>query len=411
MRTTLRLFAAAAFAFGLAACGNSNTAPPPHVTNAYALQQVIAVPGYTTACLSTTCSFNISFDDPAAQQMYFADRTNKGVSVISTATNTYLGTAGGGSFVGINAVNSNGSGPNGVLSIGGGILYAGDGNSTVKVLNASTAPAVPGPFANPPTATITTVNPTTTGTYPTVCGGAGLPTTGAANNRADEMAFDPKDKVVLVINDAACPPFGTFISTTTNTIVGSIAFPTAGVGGAPGVEQPTWDPTQGVFLVAIPATTANPGGEVDQVSPTTFKVVNVLNAGVGTCNPNGTALGQNENLFLGCAGLSPVQVVTINATTGALVNTISGLGGCDEVWYDPVANHFYGGCSNNPGNPALVIADGNGNQIGFLVTSTGAHSVTADSNTNRVLMPERGGASGPTGVAVYGFSGATPAAL
>lgn len=391
MRTTLRLVAVAAFAAALAACGGGSTAPAPHLNNGYALQQVIAVPGFTSACTAATCSFDISFDDAAAQQYYLADRTNKGVTVISTATNTYLGTAGGGSFAGINAVNSNASGPNGVLSIGGGILYAGDGNSTTKVLNAATLPGAP-------TAIINNVNPTLAGAF--FCG---APTTGAANLRADELAFDPKDKLILMINDVACPPFGTFISTTTNTAVGSVAFPNA----SGGVEQPTWDPTQGKFLLAIPSTIQNPGGEVDVVDPTILngQVPKVLTAGVGTCQPNGTALGQNENLFLGCSGTpatgGTLELVTINAATGALVNTISGLGGCDEVWYDPVANHFYAACSNDPATPLFAIADGNGNQIGFLATSTGAHSIAADSNTNRVFVPQR--AAPNFGVGVYGF--------
>jgi hypothetical protein len=403
IRRILRLLAGAAIGAGLAACSTAaNTTPSTGsgstpVTPKYALEQVITVPGFTSACASTTCSFDISFIDGAAQQYYLADRTNKGVSVITTYNNTYLGTAGKGAFVGINALNSNGSGPNGVLSIGGGVLYAGDGNSTVKVLS-TTATAVSATV----TANIPTINPTTTGLYPTVCGGTGTPTTGIANNRADEMAYDPTDHVVLVINDAACPPFGTFISTTTNTIVGSVAFPTAGTGGSPGAEQPTWDAGQGAFLVAIPSTTANPGGEVDVISPTTYAITKVLSTGVGTCNPNGTALGKNETLFLGCSGLVPAaQIVTISATTGALINTIAGIGGCDEVWYNPTTNQFFGGCSNNPTGPVAVVADGNGLLLQAITTSTGAHSIAVDPSNNRIFSPQR--ATPNFGVAVYGY--------
>ena len=90
------------------------------------------------------------------------------------------------------------------------------------------------------------MNPYTGPALPATCGGTGTPTTGAGNQRLDEMAYDPADGVVLAINDAACPPFGTFYSTTRRMQrSAAIAFTTAN-GGA---EQPTWDPAQKLFIM------------------------------------------------------------------------------------------------------------------------------------------------------------------
>ena len=88
--------------------------------------------------------FDISWVNPDRAEYYFADRSNAGIDVIDTQTLTFKRTIGG--FVGIKlnaagtAVNNNISGPDGVMSHGRW-LYAGDGDSTLKVidLNAPTA--------------------------------------------------------------------------------------------------------------------------------------------------------------------------------------------------------------------------------------------------------------------------------
>jgi hypothetical protein len=74
------------------------------------------------------------------------DRSNAGVDIIDTKSNTFKRTIPG--FVGIKllgtgAVDNNHSGPDGVASHGRW-LYAGDGDSTLKVidLNAPTASAI-----------------------------------------------------------------------------------------------------------------------------------------------------------------------------------------------------------------------------------------------------------------------------
>ncbi len=93
-------------------------------------------------------SFDISFFDPVTRNDYVADRSNASVDIFSGASLTFLGRATG--FTGQGATTSV-SGADGVLTVtSGGIttLYAGDGNSTLKVFNA-TNPAAGGPEPAP----------------------------------------------------------------------------------------------------------------------------------------------------------------------------------------------------------------------------------------------------------------------
>src|SRR5690349_42855 len=91
-------------------------------------------------------SFDISWVNPDRAEYYLADRSNAGIDVIDTKHNTFKRTIPG--FVGVKlnaagAVNNNISGPDGVTSHGRW-LYAGDGDSSLKVidLDAPTASAI-----------------------------------------------------------------------------------------------------------------------------------------------------------------------------------------------------------------------------------------------------------------------------
>ena len=82
-------------------------------------------------------SFDISFADSVTGNIFIADRSNAGVDIFSGSSLTFLGRATG--FTGQKATTST-SGPDGVLTVTtGGVttLYAGDGNSSLRVYNAS----------------------------------------------------------------------------------------------------------------------------------------------------------------------------------------------------------------------------------------------------------------------------------
>ncbi len=202
----------------------------------YSLLTTIAVPttgSNTTGGQLTT--FDISYFDGNTQNYYLADRSNNTVDVLSAATNSVVTQVGTGTFSGVKS-SSDISGPNGVL-VANNQLYAGNGDSTVHVFNISG----------------TTYTPSTI-----------ISTGAASNSRADEMAFDPTNNVLIVANDAATPsPYLSLINASTHAVVtqtvlnGSNNTPNA----TGGIEQTVWMPSNDRFYTSIPQIGAagNPG--------------------------------------------------------------------------------------------------------------------------------------------------------
>src|SRR5207244_4424480 len=106
----------------------------------------------------------------------------------------YLGTmTGSGSLAFQNTGVRATSGPDGVLTDKAGNIWAGDGNSTIKM----------GTLATGVTESISTCI-------------AAAPYGGNAANckRADELSYDPQDQIILIANANAVPePFLTFVPT------------------------------------------------------------------------------------------------------------------------------------------------------------------------------------------------------
>jgi hypothetical protein len=129
----------------------------------------IAIPG------NPLRSFDISWVSIDRGEYYLADRSNAGIDVIDTKTLTFKRTIGG--FVGIlpkvGPVNNNISGPDGVTSYHRW-LYAGDGDSTLKVIDLEDTSATP-------------IKQT-------------VPTGGTT--RVDEMALTNNGKLLLAANNA-----------------------------------------------------------------------------------------------------------------------------------------------------------------------------------------------------------------
>src|SRR6202043_4028808 len=88
-------------------------------------------------------SFDISFVNPDRAEFYFADRSNSAIDIIDTETLKFKRFLGG--FAGValknGNVDSNHSGPDGVATHGRW-LYAGDGNSTLKIFDLDAPPAL-----------------------------------------------------------------------------------------------------------------------------------------------------------------------------------------------------------------------------------------------------------------------------
>src|SRR5438093_10332662 len=164
--------------------------------------------------------FDISWVDQATQLYYLADRSNAVIDVVNAKTDTFVRQIDG-KFKGFTGSNDT-SGPNGVVVIGGPghqFLIATDANSRVVSINLQTD---------------TIVNEVSTG--------------GAAGLRADELAYDPVDHLLLPVNNADDKPFATLIKVNPNTGVLTQPANVEGVDritftdATNGAEQPVWAP-------------------------------------------------------------------------------------------------------------------------------------------------------------------------
>ena len=308
-------------------------------------------------------SFDISFVERSSQTYYFADRSNKAVDIFDASSNTFETRVTG--FVGFNVDNEH-SGPNGVVVVHDrDELWAGDGDSSVKVIDLRTNTIV-----------------------------KSISTGGTA--RADEIAYDQKDKLILIANDAETVPFATLIDVQSRTFVARINFPDA----TAGLEQPVWDPETQLFYMSVPEATTAPGGAVAVIDPRTRMRVGLFP--VQNCDPAGLALGPKQHLLLGCGdSTTPVQVM--DARTGAKVATIAEVSGADEVWYNPGDKHYYVAARNNPTGPVLGVIDAMTDKwIQNATTGPRAHSVAANPINDEIFVPLRPTPAHPLGgIGVY----------
>lgn len=317
-------------------------------------------------------SFDISWVDSTTHRYYLGDRSTNGVDVIDTMTNRFLYRLAQGQFAGFTGKNDT-SGPDGVVVIPElGQVWVGDGKSRVKVIGLRSGLVV---------ATIST---------------------GTTANRADELAYDPADHLIVIANNADDPPFITFISTTDRRVVGKIVYTDA----TDGIEQSVYEPKSGMFYLSVPETKAQPGGRIDRIDPKTLKIV--ASFPVDACHPGGLTVGPQQRLLIGCSDFYPNvpgRSIVIDSTDGHVVATITQVGASDEVWYNPGDNHYYlaarnwtsNGMKGGPVTPVLGIIDAGTNQwIQNLPTGAAAHSVAVDSSNNHIFVPV------PTGIAVFG---------
>jgi len=242
-------------------------------------------------------SFDISFFDPVTRLDYVADRSNASVDIFSGASRSFVGRATG--FTGQGATTSV-SGADGVVAVTSGgttTLYAGDGNSTLKVFNA-TNPAAPTLLQSIPT---------------------------GGSFRVDEMAYSPLTHQLLAANNADAPAFGTIFSTSPTPVTiahANIIIP--GAGNADGLEQPVWDPNTGTFFISVPLFGGVGAGGVAEIltNGTVGRLYNFSSFGIAACSPTGLALGASGNLMVGC-GTAGTQTVLLNPTgTGSIVTNV-----------------------------------------------------------------------------------------
>lgn len=308
-------------------------------------------------------SFDIGYVDQKTNRYYLADRSNKSIDIFDVKTESIIGQIPG--FVGFDKSNDS-AGPNGVLVIGNE-AWAGDGDSSVKVIDLKTKEIVD---------TIKT----------------------GGKSRADEMAYDPKHHVFLVTNDADDPPFVTLISTKPgHKILAKIDFKDA----TDGIEQPVYYAPKGVFMMSIPQLKGDKStGGIAVIDPVKGEVTNTMQ--ISDCIPAGLARGPDNRLVIGCnagskkSGLKPITLI-VSADDGAVVATIPDMGAADEVAYSPKNGQYYISGRQMPNGPVLGVIDAKTNTLlQSIPTGGNAHSVaTSDANGHVfVPLPKTGGPCG-----------------
>jgi len=185
-----RLSFALAGALSAAAAGIAFADDDARTAPAVKLLTTIAVPINPLAAPPSTGmkSFDISWVDARTELYYLADRSNQAVDVVDARHNTFVKQIMGG-FRGFTGSNDT-SGPNGVV-VAGNFLFVTDAPSRVVTIDLRTD-AIVGDVhtCKPPSA-------------PPACV--------ISPNRADELAYDPEDSLILAVNNADDPPFATLI--------------------------------------------------------------------------------------------------------------------------------------------------------------------------------------------------------
>jgi hypothetical protein len=323
-----------------------------HATETLKLKTVVSVPNG-----GKITSFDISFVDTAAGTYILGDRTNKGVDVIDTATNTYLRNAGAGLFTGVVLVNgvanNNLSGPDGVMTVpppnlsGATEIWAGDGNSTLKFLDLATGASL------------------------------GQVSTGG-QFRVDEMCFDTVHHIGFVANNADTPAFITAVDATTHQIIGQIPFDGVSNGtpnATNGIEQCQFNPRDNKIYVTVPeingpGDNSAPGG-VSRINPLTLQVeATFVIPHVHCAGPQGLAIGplvgNYGEMLTGCNGAvsnagaaRPTALIDDGSHSGIFgrplgASVLKFQAGNDEITFNAADNHYYMARSGNNSfvNPA-----------------------------------------------------------
>jgi hypothetical protein len=292
---------------------------------------------------------DISYYDKALGRYYLADASNRRIDVVDARTNRLLRPIGAGDFAGPAGCLSfdfSQEGPQGIITDNLGQLWAGNGDSRVHVYAARTGRRI---------AVVNT----------------------GGRRRADELAYDRRDKLIIVTNpDEALSggtPFVTLISAVTHRVVTRFEVP-----GALALEQPAWNSRDDKFYMSVPATGSLPGGEVAVISPKAGKVTDTYP--VGDCGPSGLAIDvQTQVMALGCG----TTVALMNICHGTMTR-IQQISGVDEVWFSH--HRFYFG---SYAMSALGIVTANGQfMMNIPVSGAGFHAAAA--GRGEVFIPESG---------------------
>jgi DNA-binding beta-propeller fold protein YncE len=330
---------------------------------AQGLKQVgsIAIPGGPVG------SIGVIYIDQGTGLGYLADKDNKAVDIFDTKTDTYVGRITG--FTGTTNSGAT-SGPNGIITIDEE-LWVSDGDSTIKVIDRKSGKI--------------------TSTIPT-----------GGQKRANAMAYDPKDHIVIVANPNDKPAFLSLVSTTPgHQIVAKIPVEDA----AESLERSDYHVATGMFYTDVPILRADATrGGLAQTDPKTGKLVKVHE--LDHCHPHSLALVADATLFLGCS-LAPASggdLAVFDVGSGKAQATLPDMGGSGDTVVNPKLGQYYQSASSALGGPALRVIDiKSRTQVQKIPTSNSAHSIAISLAQNHVYLPTAA-KDGPCGGCIMVFA-------
>ena len=346
----------------------------------------ITIPNWTTVGAATQTSTDVWSFDPSTNTAYFADRVNKGVSVIDTNTNTYLGT------LKVPTCDLATTRPGSCPS---GVVVAPDLHKLV-VTDRNTVVTATGVTVDLKSIFIFDLR---------LLSAPPVKLDMPLGTNSDELDYDPINRRVYVGNTAP-PFFVTVVDLLTNTIVDQIPLP-----GAP--EQPRFNPVDGFVYVTVPGAPIPAILRIDTTKSGAAAIVGTLLTPL--CDSRAIDIDPLTNeAFIGCAapvigapaGSGAQLLVNLNGAM-SIVNSFPGVNGTDTGQFNSNLRRFYTASSNNvasslkcPTNNAGVIPvvgvfaaptkkSPTGSLVGEECSGTNGHDIGVDPVHNQVYVGVR----------------------
>jgi hypothetical protein len=321
-------------------------------------------------------AFDISWVEQSTGRYFLADGPNNAVDLFNARTDTFVGFVGKGNFTSSSQADCTAhhasdihdcNGPDGVVTDSEHRLWVGDGvnvnakdsRSSIKVMDPTPGNAI--------------IKSISTG----------------GKFRSDELAYDPRDQVILIANPDFNDAFLTWIDVRDLKVIGTFKDSPTNVDTWGGLEQPVWNPETGLFYQAVPGV-ADPNGnvitpgEIDVFKPRpddgAGQRVAVLSTPSCINGPTGLTLAEDRLI-----GACDTGAIIVNPRDNDFQRTIPNVGGADEIWFNPGDENVY---LARTGAGQLGVANAEHRRfVANLTTAVGAHSVAAYEENNHVFVP------------------------